>query len=112
MEFCPYSKINFDNDLTALTLDDSYSVVHLKPAAGFSASYDISTSYGSFFDKTDAGIKRTDEPEQYGPDLDKHYSGKSGSGSAKIVVKSSFGSVMIGEGTEADMKKDKKGARI
>lgn len=112
MDFCPYSKIILDNDLTALTLDDSYSVVHLKPAANFSASYDISTSYGSFFDKTGAGIKRTDEPEQYGPDLDKHYSGKSGSGSAKIVIKSSFGSVMIGEGTEVDMKKEKRGTRI
>jgi len=112
MEFCSYSKINLDNDLNSLTLDDSYSVVHLKPAANFSANYDISTSYGSFFDKTGAGIKRTDEPQQYGPDLDKHYSGKSGSGSAKIIIKSSFGSVMIGEGTEADMKKEKKGTRI
>ena len=112
MEFCPYSKIVLDNDLSSLTLDDSYSVVHLKPASNFSASYDISTSYGSFFDKTGAGIKRTDEPSQYGPDLDKHYSGKSGSGAAKIVVRSSFGSVMIGEGTEADMKKGKKGRAI
>jgi hypothetical protein len=111
MEFCSYSKINMDNDLTSLTLDDSYSVVHLRPAANFSASYDISTSYGSFFDKTGAGIKRTDEPEQYGPDLDKHYSGRSGSGAAKITIKSSFGSVMIGEGKEADMKKEKKGVR-
>jgi len=38
MDFCPYSKIIMDNDLTALTLDDSYSVVHLKPANNFSAS--------------------------------------------------------------------------
>ena len=108
MEFCPYSKITLDNNLTSLTLNDSYSVVHLQPAANFSASYDISTSYGSFFDKTAAGIKRTDTPEKYGPDLDKHYEGKSGSGSAKVVVKSSFGSVMIGEGSEGDMKEKKK----
>jgi hypothetical protein len=112
MEFCPYSKIILDKDLSSLTLDDSYSVVHLKPVANFSASYDISTSYGSFFDKTGAGIKRTDQPSQYGPDLDKHYSGKSGSGAAKIVIKSSFGSVMIGEGSEADMKKKKEGKVI
>lgn len=104
MEFCSYSKISLDNDLSSLTLHDSYSVVHLRPAANFSASYDISTSYGSFTDKTGAGIKRTDTPQQYGPDLDKHYEGKSGSGAAKIVINSSFGSILIGEGSKEDMK--------
>jgi hypothetical protein len=108
MEFCSYSTINLNNDLTSLTLNDSYSKVHLQPAANFSASYDISTSYGSFVDKTNAGIKRTDRPDEYGPDLNKHYEGKSGSGSAKIIVKSSFGSVMIGEGKEDDMKEKKR----
>jgi hypothetical protein len=108
MEFCPYSKISLDNDLTSLTLHDSYSVVHLRPVANFSASYDISTSYGSFIDKTGSGIKRTDTPDRYGPDLDKHYEGKSGSGSAKIEIKSNFGSIMIGEGSEQDMKEKKK----
>jgi hypothetical protein len=78
----------------------------LQPAANFSASYDVSTSYGSFIDKTNAGIKRTDTPEKYGPDLDKHYEG--GSGSAKIIIKSSFGNVMIGEGTKEDMKEKKR----
>lgn len=108
MEFCAYSKISLDNDLSSLTLHDSYSVVHLRPAANFSASYDISTSYGSFVDKTGAGIKRTDTPQQYGPDLDKHYEGKSGSGAAKIVISSSFGSILIGEGSKEDMKDTKK----
>ena len=107
-EFCGYSKVNLDNGLTALSVDDSYSSVHLVPAANFSATYNISTSYGSLIDKTNIGIARTDSPEKYGPDLNKRYEGKSGSGTAKIDIRSSFGNIMIGEGTKADMKEKKK----
>jgi len=107
-EFCGYSKINLDNGLTALTVNDSYSSVHLVPAANLSATYNISTSYGSLIDKTDIGIKRTDTPDKYGGDLNKRYEGKSGSGTIKIDIKSSFGNIMIGEGTKADMKEKKK----
>ena len=108
LSFCSYSKINLDNGLTGLTVHDSYSSVHLNPAANFSATYTVSTSYGSFIDKTNIGIKRTDEPDKYGPDLSKRYEGKSGSGTVKIDIKSSFGNIMIGEGTKADMKEKKK----
>ena len=108
MEFCGYSKINLDNSLSSLSLDESYSQVHLQPPANFSASYDISTSYGSFTDKTNADIKRTDTPDRYGGDFKKHYEGKSGSGNAKIVIKSSFGNIMIGEGDKEDMKPKKR----
>ncbi|HEV8271190.1 MAG TPA: hypothetical protein VGQ04_07765 [Chitinophagaceae bacterium] len=107
-EFCGYSKINLDNGLTGLTVNDSYSSIHLVPAANLSATYNISTSYGSLIDKTNIGINRTDSPEKYGPDLNKHYEGKSGTGTIKIDVKSSFGNIMIGEGTKADMKEKKK----
>ena len=48
------------------------------PAANLAATYTISTSYGSLIDKTDIGIKRTDAPDKYGPDLNKRYEGKSG----------------------------------
>lgn len=105
--FCSYSKINLDNSLTGLTVNDSYSSVHLVPPANLPASYSIATSYGSFVDKTNVGIKRTDTPSKYGPDLSRKFEGKSGSGDVKIDVKSSFGKVMIGEGTEKDMKEKK-----
>lgn len=108
MSFCSYSKINLDNGLTGLTINDSYSSVHLDPAANLSATYTISTSYGSFVDKTNIGIKRTDEPDKYGPDLSKRFEGKSGSGAVKVDIKSSFGNIMIGQGTKADMKEKKK----
>jgi hypothetical protein len=108
MSFCSYSKINLDNGLTGLTVNDSYSSVHLDPAPSFSATYTISTSYGSFIDKTNIGIKRTDEPSKYGADLTRRFEGKSGSGAVKVDIKSSFGNIMIGQGTKADMKEKKK----
>jgi len=108
MSFCGYSKITLDNSLTGLTVKDSYSSVHLDPAPNLSASYNIQTSYGSVIDKTDIGIKRTDTPEKYGPDLNKTYEGKSGSGNVKIDIRSSFGNIMIGKGTKEDMKEKKK----
>jgi hypothetical protein len=108
MSFCSYSKITLDNNLTGLTVKDSYSSVHLDPAPDLSATYTIQTSYGSVIDKTDIGIKRTDTPEKYGPDLNKTYEGKSGNGNVKIDIKSSFGNIMIGKGTKDDMKARKK----
>jgi hypothetical protein len=108
LEFCSYSLINLDNGLTSLTVNDSYSSVHLDPATNLSATYTISTSYGSLIDKTDIGIKRTDTPDKYGPDLNKRFEGKSGAGTVKVDIKSSFGNIMIGKGTKADMKEKKK----
>jgi len=108
LSFCSYSKIGLDNGLTGLTVKDSYSSLHLDPAPNLSATYTIATSYGSVIDKANIGIKRTDAPEKYGPDLNKQYEGKSGTGSVKIDIKSSFGNIMIGQGTKADMKEKKK----
>lgn len=97
LDFCSFSKISLDNSLTSLQIDGSYSTINLVPAANFSGSYSISTSYGSVSDHANAGIKRTDTPQKYGPDLDKEYEGKSGTGAAKIVIKSKYGSVVIGD---------------
>ncbi len=108
LQFCSYSKITLDNGLTSLSVKDSYSSVHLNPAPNLAATYDISTSYGSFIDKTNIGINRTDTPDKYGADLNKHYEGRSGSGAVKVDVKSSFGNIMIGEGSKEDMKPKKK----
>lgn len=106
--FCGYSKVNLDNGLTSLTLNDSYSSVHIVPPAKFAATYTVNTSYGSFVDKTDIGITRTDTPSKYGSDQSRRFEGKSGAGTVKVDIKSSFGKIMIGEGTEKDMKEKKK----
>jgi hypothetical protein len=74
-----------------------------------SASYNISTSFGSFKNTTD--IKFTsdeDAGKDRGPKFDYEYSGKSGNGNIPVKVKSSFGKIIVGEASEEDMKsKDK-----
>jgi hypothetical protein len=106
LEFCDATKINLDNNLQSLQMHESYSTVNIRPG-NLSASYSISTSFGSVVDRSNANLKRTDTPDKYGPDSDKTFEGKSGSGSARIEIKSSFGKIILGEATADDMKKDK-----
>lgn len=110
MEFCGGSKIILDNNLTGLYLNENYSTVNLRPATNLSASYSIRTSFSSLKNRSNANIQRTDKPDQYGPDSERTYEGKSGSGSAKIEIRSSFGTIIIGEATAEEMedKKNKK----
>jgi hypothetical protein len=83
----------------------SYSTVNLKPSAGLQASYNISTSFGSFKNTSDIKFSSDEDGDNdRGPKFDYEYSGKSGSGSVPVKVKSSFGKVILGEATEEDMK--------
>ncbi len=113
LEFCGETSIRLDNNLSSLELRESYSTVNLRPAGNLAATYNISTSFGSVIDRSNANIERTDKPDQYGPDSDKTYSGKSGNGSAKINIKSSFGKIIVGEAAAGDMdsKTDKTKAK-
>jgi hypothetical protein len=102
MEFCSFSKLGLASDLSSLKINESYSTLNLKPASGLTLSFDISTSFGSVEDRTNIGVKRTDSPEKYGPDSERHYEG--GSGPVKVTAKSSFGRIIIGEASAEDMK--------
>jgi hypothetical protein len=104
-EFCDGVKLGLDNKLTSLKVDNSYSTVNLRSTNNFAANYTITSHFGDVVDRSNANIKRTDEPDKYGPDSDRKYSGQSGSGGAKINVKSSFGKIIIGEATDSDMEK-------
>ncbi len=106
LEFCEDTRISLDNTLPSLSLKESYSTVNIRPG-NISASYTISTSFGSVVDRSNTGIKRTDTPDKYGPDSEKTFEGKSGSGSAKIDIRSSFGKIIVGEPTADDMKNKK-----
>jgi hypothetical protein len=109
LEFCSSVRLSLDNNLISLDLKASYSTVNLKPLNGFQASYNISTSFGSF--KNTSDVKFTsdeDDNNNHGPKFDFEYSGKSGSGSVPVKVKSSFGKIILGEATEADMKDKEK----
>ncbi len=108
IEFCNPSRIILNNDLKSLNIKQSYSTINLKPVTNFSASYNIQTNFGSFKNKTDADIKRTDTPDKYGPDSKKNYEGKSGNGNVKIDVNSNFGTIILGDASEEEMKQKNK----
>ena len=107
-EFCSVAKIGLSGSLSALNLSESYSTVNLKPAGNLSATYTMHTSFGTLVNRSGIDIERTDKPDEYGPDADKDYYGKSGSGAAKIDIRSSFGKVIIGELKPGDVKEKKK----
>jgi hypothetical protein len=105
LEFCSSVRLSLDNNLSSLDLKTSYSTVNLKPLGNLQASYNISTSFGSF--KNTSDIKFTgdeDDNNDRGPKFDFEYSGKSGSGGVPVKVKSSFGKIILGEASEEDMK--------
>jgi formylmethanofuran dehydrogenase subunit D len=109
LEFCSASKINIDNSLTGLDAKVSYSTVNFKPTGNLSASYDISTSFGSFKNRTDIKFDGgADDNDDHGPKFDHNYNGKAGSGSVPVKIKSSFGKVILGEATAEDMKDKEK----
>jgi hypothetical protein len=105
MEFCDSSRIVMASNLTALTLEESYSTINLRPANGLGVSYTVKTNFGTFIDRSNAGVVRTDTPDRYGPDSNRTYEGKSGNGAVKVDLKSTFGRIILGEAREQDMKK-------
>jgi hypothetical protein len=112
LEFCSNVRLSLDNNLSSLDLKTSYSTVNLKPVGSVPASYNIFTSFGSFKNTSDVKFSSDDDGnDDHGPNFDREYSGKSGSGNIPVKVKSSFGKIILGEASEEDMKskdKDKK----
>lgn len=104
LEFSSKVLLNLDNSLSKLDLNASYSTFNLKPLGDLPASYNISTSFGSFKNKT--GIKFSsdeDDDDDHGPKFDHEYSGKSGSGNIPVKVKTSFSTVILGDASAEDM---------
>jgi len=110
IEFSSKIILNMDNSLNSLDVKASYSSVNLKPIGELSASYTISTSFGSFKNKTQVKFNSDDDgdDDDHGPKFDHEYSGKSGSGSIPIKVKSSFSNIILGVATDDEMKEKHK----
>jgi hypothetical protein len=105
-------KLSLENSLKGLDVNNSFTKLYLDVTTGLSASYNISTSFCEVKNRTDFAIKKEgDDDDDHGPKFDHKYSGKSGSGSAPIKIKASFGDVIVGHNIhfdiEADDKKDK-----
>ncbi|MCX6320173.1 MAG: hypothetical protein NTW29_23030 [Bacteroidetes bacterium] len=102
-------KLNIDNDARVMNIHNSYSTVYLDLDKNLSATYDISTSHGSFSNKSDFTIKRQEEKaNQYGPRFNERYNGTSGSGTCKIKADCSFGEIVAGHNMQVDLSEKKK----
>lgn len=107
-EFCNSCKVLLNNDATFLDISESYSTLNLKPAANFSANYVIKTSFGKLINHSNIGINRIGEDSEYGANMKKEYQAKTGEGTCKVKIKSSFGKIIFGEATEEEMKEKSK----
>jgi hypothetical protein len=110
VQFSGSVKVNVDNDVKSLDIDNSYSTLYLDLNKNLSASYNISTSYGSFRNKSNFKIEGDGEKKR--DFMTSRYSGTSGGGSSKITVHSSFGSVIAGHDLQVDTSGKKKSATI
>lgn len=111
IEFSGKAFLNLDNNLSSLDLKVAYSTVNLKPIGELPASYSISTSYGSFRNKTTAKFSSDEDDDRGVPKFDHEYSAKSGSGHIPVKVKSSFSTIILGDATEEEMKGKEKSKR-
>ena len=103
LEFSSKVVLNLDNNLTSLDLKASYSTVNLKPIGDLPASYTVSTSFGSFKNKTGIKFSSDEDDDDHGPKFDHQYTGKSGSGNVNVKVKSDFSTVILGEASAEEM---------
>jgi hypothetical protein len=106
VQFCSNVDITVDDAVSTLSLFQSYSTINLKVSDQLSAQLDVHTNFGSFKNKTEFNIAEEDEDDNSGPKFDKSYSGKAGSGAAKIKIKSSFGSVRLSNVNDKSVDKE------
>jgi hypothetical protein len=106
--FVSYSgvKLNVDNSVTGLTIKNEFSELILDVTKDLSANFDVYTNFAELKNKTDFKIKEEDEDAK-GPKFDHTYTGKSGSATLSIKVKSNFGDVVIGHDVKFDVNEDK-----
>lgn len=108
LQFCSLVKINLQSSLTGLDIKSSYTSLNLLPSSGLSATYDVYTSFGELKNRSNINFGNEDSDNNRSGKFNHTYSGKSGSGNAKVNVKSSFGNVIIGQPAPGDIKDKKK----
>jgi hypothetical protein len=106
VEFCSTVNLTLDNSLTELALNQSYSTINLKTPSNLSAHFDVYTNFGSFKNRTGFNIEEDKDDDFSGPKFDKNYSGSAGNGSAKIKIKSSFGTVRMVNVNDKSVEKE------
>jgi len=96
-------KINLDNSLKKLDINNSFSHVYLDTDKNLSASFTLKNSFGDFTNNTDFPITKNQENENRYFSKNSTYSGKAGSGTIPVSIKSSFGHVTIGHNISFDV---------
>jgi hypothetical protein len=96
-------KLGLDNSLKKLDINNSFSTIYLDAQKDLSASFNIKSSFGSFSNKSEFAVNKNQEDEDRYMVTDKTYSGKAGSGSTPITIKSSFGHITLGHDLSFDV---------
>ena len=94
-EFCNNVEISVDKSIKDLNLFESYSNVRVNVPENLSASFNVHTNFGTFRNSSGISITEEREDDNSGPKFDKDFSGSSGSGGARIRIRSSFGKIRI-----------------
>ncbi len=92
-EYCDKVKLSLDNSVTDLNINNSFSEVQIAVASGYGGDFDIHTSFSDLKNAGALGIKEEKDEDEHGPRFDKDYTGKTGNGSNKVKIKSSFGNI-------------------
>ncbi|HVY74564.1 MAG TPA: hypothetical protein VG890_07025 [Puia sp.] len=95
VEFCGDVAFSVDNGIRDLSIFESYSDVRVFVPQNISANVNVHTNFGSFHNSSGINISEEKDDDSNGPKFDRDYSGSSGTGTARIKIKSSFGKVRI-----------------
>ena len=101
-------KLGVDNSIRSINLNNSFSDVVLSVPSNLSASYTVSTSHGTFANKSNFNIDEDDSESRstsHGPKFNHKYSGNSGNGSSRIKISSSFGQVVLAHSMDVPVEK-------
>ncbi len=96
IEFSDNVQFKVDDDISELSVFESYSNIRMFVSKALSAEFEIHTSFGEFHDDRESKLQEKKEGNNdEGPRFDKDYAGRSGDGKAKIKIKSSFGNIRL-----------------
>lgn len=109
-------KLVLENNVKDITIKNNFSNLYLDVSKNFSGNFDINTHFGEFSNKTDFAIAKQgkDDDDDRGPRFNQQYTGKSGSGTTTVKIRSEFGQVTVGHNLEmkvAEKNKEKKKTR-
>ena len=108
-EHCSGVKLGINNSVKALTVKNSFTNLYLDLSTDLSANFDIRTSFAEVQNKSNFNIKKEGEDEERrGPKFDFQWTGKAGSGSREMKIKTNFGNVTLGHNLPFDTNDDKK----